>query len=411
MRVDLHAARGQASLEWLAVIALVATLLGLGAALAQASTVGRRVTREMVRALCLVRHGDCARDRDPCVVFAAHERHGMVVHVLFVRLGDQRVARVERRSDGTYAVTRATEAAFGLEGHAGVGAGVKVAGLEAEVSVGIAAAETLAHEGGDTWIVGSRDAAEDLLRRLPGELGLPPADVVYGTTDLRSTVGATVGAEAVVSLEVAGVQLSFDRRVGQRLDRRTGRRTLFVRSSREHAATLGEGVLGLSGAAGGELYAIELDASGRPLDLQVVSAGALRGSRDLPDVLQPVAGRLAVGGDDRRYEVTAHLDLTEAGNLAAAAELLDAMRRRGPRLGGMPEATRALRRRIDERGTVEARVLRSQATSRELELSATLGVKVGAEISSEVGTERLVAAVSRGLDGQWLVREDCVSGR
>ncbi|MDX6715800.1 MAG: hypothetical protein QOH30_2358, partial [Baekduia sp.] len=51
---------GQASLEWLAVVALVATVLGLGAALAQAGYVGRRVTREMARAVCLVGAGDCA---------------------------------------------------------------------------------------------------------------------------------------------------------------------------------------------------------------------------------------------------------------------------------------------------------------------------------------------------------------
>ena len=63
-----HRQRGQASVEWLAVVALVAVMLGLGAALAQAGYVGRRVTREMARAICLVGSGDCRRDQEPCVV-------------------------------------------------------------------------------------------------------------------------------------------------------------------------------------------------------------------------------------------------------------------------------------------------------------------------------------------------------
>ena len=73
----MRATDGQASLEWLAVTALVAVLVGVGAALAKADQVGVRVTRELARALCLVRHGDCTRDRDPCVVSASDRREGM----------------------------------------------------------------------------------------------------------------------------------------------------------------------------------------------------------------------------------------------------------------------------------------------------------------------------------------------
>ncbi|MDX6728137.1 MAG: hypothetical protein QOK49_2942, partial [Baekduia sp.] len=88
MSRSLRAADGQASLEWLAVVALVATLLGFGAALAQAGSVGRRVTREMARAICLVGDGDCRRDQEPCVVEMQATKQGLTVQLLFFQLGE-----------------------------------------------------------------------------------------------------------------------------------------------------------------------------------------------------------------------------------------------------------------------------------------------------------------------------------
>jgi hypothetical protein len=410
MPVDLRGAQGQASLEWLAMIAVVAALIVFGPAFAHADQIGRRVTREWVRALCLVRHGDCQRDRDPCVVSATQKREGLSVDVAFVHLGDHRVVRIERRSDGTYALTLGAESALGLQAYAGVGANVDVAGVSAAISLGVAAAETLTREGGQTWVTRSAEQAQDLLGRLQAGRDVPRPDVEYATTDLHSTLGATLEADAIVHLDLGGAELAFDRRAGQRLDRRTGRRTLYVRSRRDGQAGVGDGVLGVSGGAGGEVYAVELDASGRPLDLQVVTTGAFSGSRDLPSVVAPVVGRLDFEADGQRtYEVTAHLDLTEPGNLAAAADLLAAVTRRGLHVGAAPAATRALRRRIDERGTVEARVLSTRSSSFTLGLGASLGGKLGAEVSRTSASTQLVAAVSRGLDGQWLVRDDCAN--
>src|SRR4051812_11492670 len=96
---------GQASVEWVAVVALVATLLGLGAALAQAGFVGRRVSREVARAICVVAHGDCRRDQEPCAVASSSDANGWSASIAIVRLGRDRLAIVERRSDGTWAVT------------------------------------------------------------------------------------------------------------------------------------------------------------------------------------------------------------------------------------------------------------------------------------------------------------------
>src|SRR3954449_13110518 len=96
-----RASAGQASVEWLGLVALVATLFGLGAALAQAGFVGRHVTREMSRALCRVGHGDCERDGEPCVTRTEGGGGSIVLNLVVVRLGGGSEALLEQRSDGT----------------------------------------------------------------------------------------------------------------------------------------------------------------------------------------------------------------------------------------------------------------------------------------------------------------------
>jgi hypothetical protein len=409
-----RASDGQAAVEWLGIVALVAVLLALGAALAQAGYVGRQVTREMARALCRVGQGDCERDQDPCVVRAEHGRSSMVLSAFVVRLGSGGEALLEQRSDGSVAVTHIRSGTFGLAGAVGGKLKVKAKGIDVAVGGEVQATLLGRREGGRTWIVRSWSEAQRLLgglRVLGGGPSRPP-DIAYGGRTLESAAGASVGADGLVHLDLAHGDLRFDRTAGARLDRRTGRRTISVRSSLHGGLTAGGGVLGLSGSAGAadETYAVELDAGGRPVDLQVAVAGAFEGSRDLPDVLQPVAGLLAAGrADGRVFEVTAHLDLTDAGNLTAARELLDALAHRGW-AGAVTQASQALRRRLDERGSVEARVLEQKASAEDLDVHGALGVQVGAAIHADRAATRLVAAASRGLDGQWVPRTDCVAG-
>ena len=398
--------RGQASLEWLAVVTLVATLLGgLGAGLAQAEFLGRRVTRAMARAICLVGDGDCRRDQEPCVVAARSGAGSLGVDLAIVRLGEDRLGLVERRSDGTFAVTIEDGLTAGVAASAGLSAGVEAGGLGLAIG-GEVTASLLAHKGrGRTWIVGS---AAEAGRVLAAEGAGRAPDVVSGSGAWATSLGATAGAslegtDAAVDLAAAG--LASDRAAGWRVDRRTGHRTAYVQASWSGSATVGgAGVLGVGG--GGELYAVEFDAGGRPVDLRVVASGAFGGSRDLPAVTQPVAGLLAAGGAERTYEVTGHLDLTDAANLAAARGLLAAIT--GRRAG--TEAAAVLRRRLDARGTVEARVLATRSGGTGVGFHLTVaGLSLAARARVEERSQRLLAATSRGLDGQWITRTDCVA--
>ncbi|WP_272476994.1 hypothetical protein [Baekduia alba] len=395
----------------MAVVALVAVLLGTtGAALAQAGFLGRRVTRELARAVCVVSAGDCWRDREPCVVGSSSDAAFWKVGIAIVRVGKDRLALVERRSDGTVAVT--LEGAWRGGAEASVGTprvAVKLKGIDFSAG-GELTASLLARLGdGRTWIVGSEAEARALVAA--GGSARPP-DVTYGDRAWLSTLSATLGADVMGTgegLDVASAQVAFDQHWGTATDHRTGHRTTSIHASWSGSVALLRDVLGATGGDDGPVVAVEADAAGRPLDLRITTTGTFGGSRDLPGAVQPVAGLLAAragAGADRRYEVTAHLDLTDPRDLAAARELLAAIDGKHARTTPGPE----LRRLLDARATIEARVLAERSTGHDAELSGgTGGAQLGYSEHSEHHDRELLAASSRGLDGQWITRTDCVA--
>jgi hypothetical protein len=412
MSPPARAPDGQASVEWIGLLLLVTALFGLGAAMAQAGFLGRHVTRQVARALCVVRSGDCERDREPCAVSSARDAGSVTFNLGIVRIGHGDEALVQENSDGTVSITQADERTLGLEGGWGVSGRLDVGGVDLAVSAQATASALGRLQGGRTWVVGSRAEAEDLLHRLDAG-GTPRApDIDYGRRTLDFGTDARVGADGPIALDAAHGNLRFGTKAGARLDHRTGHRTVTVDASAAAGASGAGGVLGLSASRGGEIYSVDFDAAGRPVDLQVLAVGPYAGSGDLPDVVQPDAGLLAAGAaDGRTFEVTSHLDLTDPANLGAARDLLDVVAGHGVngwRLA-RPDAAQALRRRIDERGTVEARVLAVDRTSDGAALTGAFGGKVGGSATVEHTRSRLLAATSRGLDGNWLPRTDCVA--
>jgi hypothetical protein len=421
-----HPARahaGQASVEWIGLVLLVALLFGLGAAMAQAGFLGRRVTREMARAMCVVRSGDCERDREPCAVSSDGHRGRVAVHLAVVKLGGGTVAVLEQRSDGTVAVTRGTTALLGIEAGLGAARDVSLAGISASTAAALTASYTSNGEQARTWIVESPQAARRLIESLrPRQMAVtgrgatplaapgpapPPPDITYRQISTEAAINAGLQATAGDDdVQLVAADLRFPKTAGTRIDHRTGHRTIYVQLASSAKLDV-RGVLGLSHADGGERYAVELDAQGRPVDLQVQATGRFGGSTDLPDVAQPIAGLLAHGSADGRvYEIDAHLDLTDPENLAAARGLINAM---SFHFGSPAAASQALRRRLDEQGTVEARVLRQTDDTQEHALQSPLGPRVGIAWGHEDRSTELLAATSRGLDGNWVPRTDCVA--
>src|SRR4051812_49496052 len=184
---------GQASVEWVAVVALVATLLGLGAALAQAGFVGRRVSREVARAICPVAHGDCRRDQEPCAVASSSDAHGWSASIAIVRLGRNRLAIVERRSDGTWAVTLEGAWKGGVGASGGTHAKVDLGGLDFTAGAEVTASLLARLGDGRTWVVGSEAQAQAVIAA--GGLDRP-ADVTYSDRAWLSALGVAIGTEA-----------------------------------------------------------------------------------------------------------------------------------------------------------------------------------------------------------------------
>ena len=79
-------------------------------------------------------------------------------------------------------------------------------------------------------------------------------------------------------------------------------------------------------------------------------------------------------------------------------------------MGGAAVAVAAaLRRRLDEVGVVHARTY--DADQRRYGIDGSVGVEgvqLGASLSRTLLDSHLVAAATRGLDGVWRVRHDCL---
>ena len=410
--------RGQGTVEWVGLVALIAGALLAGSVLAQAPFAAGAVGRQFARALCIVRAGDCDRPLEPCVVSASTRDTGLSVSLVVVDLGGGRVATVERRSDGTYLVSVGNRFSGGLFLSAGVGLKGEAGGGGAGADVAGRVQLATAISRGRGWIVRSQAEADELLARSAssaaissGRAGpggprtphrpMPEPDVVY--RERGDDLDADLSLVLAKAKATGGV--SVDGRSLERTDRRTGERTI---SFTPDTVSL-TGKLSLLGSAsrrirGGEGYRLVLDAAGRPVDLQIHSV-----SRELPDIARPFGAMLEGAGRRRpdSYETTAHLDLTDPVSLAAASVLL----RRPARYSQEDErALTRLHERIEQEGTVEVRGLRTEQGGGPYSLSASTGIgRVGARALRTTGSSRLVTAASRGLDGSWHPRDDCVS--
>jgi hypothetical protein len=200
--------------------------------------------------------------------------------------------------------------------------------------------------------------------------------------------------------------------VGERLDRATGAHTYFLRAGADATLELTASLRGLTGSAAGELdgdvqLALTVDRSGRWTDLAVVGTGDASGGVRPPAGASRLTDALGVPtGGGRRWSAEAHLDLTDPGNAAAAHGVVDAL------LGVHPAAARDaavdLARRVREQAVVDVRTYALDRTSNGFDVEAGDGAGLSAAHESLTEKTRLIAARTRGLDGQWRSRDDCL---
>src|SRR5690348_3486430 len=203
-----RAQSGQGTVEYVAILALVAVVLAAAVAGAAvlAPGVGNAVVGKVRHALCVVTGRRCAEleAARPCVIRTARDERREAVSVGFVQLGSGRIVLRERLSDGMLRLTVLHRGRAGATAGYGTSTHVRVGGVEVEV--GAHAQGTIAGlvGGGQVFEVRTAREADDLIRRLRAD-GSPTLDAVR-----RVLRGGGDGPHADATLVEGGVDAGID---------------------------------------------------------------------------------------------------------------------------------------------------------------------------------------------------------
>ena len=414
---------GQASAEYVALLAVVCAVVAGAAAVGSVPPIAAQVARQVKHGICLVAGGICtprearAAGLGPCLVRVRTDRERLGGRVLVVKVGRGDSFLVQRRSDGTAAVSFADGGAVG----ASFGLGLQFTGHRADVRGG----GGLQFASGRTWEFPTVAAASRFVRRwahtetltgelrgiLPGGAHPPAPDSTYkeggAYGEFTAAVGLRPGTEASLGAELGAV-------MGRRIEP-GGRVTWYDRVDGETAGQLGV-VLGALQRHDAAQAAFEVTTvHGRPAQLRVSAAARVHGELAPPGPVSSLADlgkrlegvRSSPGGHVRRLEAEVSLDLTDPANLAAVQDVVQMLGLRAPPTD-WPRRVRALAARLDADGAVDVRVFRERLDQ------STLGADVGAGAGFGAGYDRtaeardLLAAWSLRSGGRLQEREDCV---
>jgi hypothetical protein len=405
--------RGQGTVEYFAVVLLVGLVLGGGATAAAATGAGAdiatAVPHQVMRALCMVTHGDCERDRAPCDIASSRESSSWAVGVSVLRIGRSRVLVVDHRSDGKVVVTLTGTWSGGLQATSGTS--VRIERGRRRLSLGGSATASAVAELGNakTWVLPDDERTVNAFvaaLRSGGSVRAPDQDVRQRDVAIAVSAAGGHAIAGTATLHGSG---------GVRTDRVSGTTTYFFNGGADGVLDVSKTFAGVSAGASGEASAtaeltLTVDREGRWVDLAVIVSGDISASARLPTGAGPVADALNVptsGG--RRWLAEAHLDLNDPGNLAAAHAALDRTRAFPPHPREAAAAIAALARRVDERAIVDVRAYTLDRTGDGFALNVGNGLTaVAGSHDSSTEHTRLIAARTRGLDGQWHGRADCL---
>ena len=374
--------RGQASLEYTGVLALVAAVLAVGgAAVAALGDVGAAVAAGLRTGICVVA-GDVCRASDaeaaglsPCTTTERTRGGGATVVLASLRLGGGDQLTVATRSDGSVVVTETDDRTVGAS--TGIGVDASPLGIE----LGVEGRYELVVGSGRAWELPDGEAARRLLAATPDSR--PPPTWRFGEADsvLESEIAAKAGG-----IELTGVELSARMAAGARVGR--GRTTLYLRGRVDGpSASLWTptGTRRASGPTTGDVM-VELTRERgelRELALRTVAPGVKSG-----EVVETV-GRL---------------DLRVPENRAAADRLL---RWRAPWPPAVAADLRTVAVRTVQAGTVERAVYGVEEDRLELDLEVRLGLALGLDVERVDVERRLLEASAWTPGSRERERVDC----
>ena len=420
-------ANGQATVEYVAVIALVALVLAVGAAVVTVTGVGDRLLYAMRQGLCAVGGVLCPPPPEPCVLSRHAQRDTGSVVILAARVGEDQALIVERRSDGKVAVTVGGGGHGGAE--LGLGAGVDVDAGKDSVGAGaeVRAAAIARVGGGRTWILPSEAAARKLIDALGQDQTIPLIDAPVEAIDelfgggehVRapdidwSDAGSGGDASANADVGPAGLDArgAISVAAGLKIDHRTGRRIVFLRLDDSGSAALTAKVIG-AGAGQNSIgtVAIAFDRHGKPVALTANASAQVEGTAQLPPGLPLTKKILALlhghAGAGARLELDATLDLTAPANAEAAKRLIDALHHPEDPAGAL-RAVSGLADRLVTGARLDARLYSVGLDSYGGGARVKVGAGLGANVDHRVEDSRLLGAWERPPDSVWHDRRDC----
>jgi hypothetical protein len=334
-----------------------------------------------------------------------HSR-SVAVTIAVVKFGHDKRVTVTRRSDGTFAVTLDTAPALGLETSAGARAKLNLGKRKLAAGADLTLGVTGSYAHRRTWIVGSQGDADRLVQTFAAHAAMPPATVDGHEGSVVATGDGAVGAIAgVTGGGFAGLA------IGSETDHRTGNRTYFLSGSvggQVDAGVKGSKVEGSASGSDSDRYALTVAPDGRWIDLAMTRTGELATNVDLPKDVAAAVGKLDLpGSPPRRWVAESHLDLNDPQNLAAVQAFLEGLKDplHPRRLAG---AIGALSRRMRDAAVIDARTYAIDTDTRGVEGRIGRGVQIGGKYETSTQKARLLAATTRGIDGQWRVRDDCL---
>jgi hypothetical protein len=400
----MRSTRGQATVDYVALIAVLAILssAALTTATAGAAGIVNAVVGQIRRALCIVGGGPCPDlTRRPCTVASTRDAHHIAVDVLLVRIDHDRSVLRERMSDGTVRLTVARSGGAGAEVGVGARAGVTVRGRRIGLSGEARAGAQGVLGAGKVFVARDEREADAFMRAIRDGRSppAPPREVfVEGGTRGLGQIGIGPALAGAVVEGLAGTT------VGARRDERTGAVTLALQwgGSGSGAATVALG--GPAGTADrATMLGLTLDRHRRPTELSFSAGGTLAAGTALPPGLARALGSatgasMSTGG--RRWELAARLDLRDPAVAAAWARV-----RRDPSSG---DGIAALGAMIRDRAYLDVRTYRTSGSYDGAAAGMSGGFRIGGEYDHAIDRSRLLAASSRPPGGLWEPRLDCV---
>lgn len=421
-RRDVPRDAGQAALDYLGVVAVVAVILTAVGAVTLGPAIANGLGEAFQTALCRVTGDSCpALVRPVCVLRTTGTEATAAVKVAIIKVGRTTALLRSERSDGTVELTLLDKVDGAVELKAGADGHVAIGGHEVGASALAQAALTAQLGGGSMWRVPDRRAADrlqhDLIEVVVGRtanhvaplvgpaLGLaqkafgvgsgkhlPPATSRIGSAraGLKAELKGPMGAE----LELAtGVIL------GATTDRLAHTRTVYLQPELTAGATLLAGMAGLDGAVEVRL-GLTVDRDRRPLTLAVSGIGRV-------DASKLGTAKVSTGmGRGRQVQAVATLDLTDPENTAAVTRLLRAL---AP--GGAPDrpaAAWALGRAFADHARIDVATYGRRDHKYGIGAEAGLGAGAGFDVGVARHGTSLLGAWTRPAGGAWEPRTDCL---